>query len=233
MNILLKIILFCLYTNLVTAQVKPTRFNDLNDYGFSGKIKAISSRYFSDFSQQQNKWEVRDTAKFDYSIVYDVNGNGDFTKKTVVDTVDPHQLIYRFYGEVKEGWERIGKDGKVEEAGTIIWRGNKSFVETTYDPYGVKLFFSKFVLGSNFHIQTQVDIGYNNDGSKNLHMVSTYRDDKESYLHFVKSVDQLKKTTTNYEGLVLEKDSQNNPIKVLIKKNGKPYQLRLITISYE
>jgi hypothetical protein len=107
MNTLFKIIVLCLYANLVTAQVKPSRFNDLNDYGFSGKIKAISSRFFSDFYQQQNKWEVRDTSKFDYSIAYEVNGNGDFTKKIVVDTADPHQLVYRFYGR---GERRLGKD---------------------------------------------------------------------------------------------------------------------------
>lgn len=233
MSILFKIILFCLYANLVTAQVKPSRFNDLNDYGFSGKIKAISSRYYSDFYQQQNKWEVRDTSKFDYSIAYVVNGNGDFTKKTVVDTTDPHQLIYRFYGEVKEGWERIGKDGKVEEAGTIIWQGNKSFEETTYDPYGVKLFVSKYILGTNFHTQTQIDIGYNNDGSKTMHMISTYVEDKEGRLHFINTVEKLKKTNTKLESLVLEKDSQNNPVKILLKKNGKAYLVRLITIAYE
>lgn len=233
MNILFKIILFCLYANLVTAQVKRTRFNDLNDYGFSGKIKTISSRYFSDFYQQQNKWEVRDTSKFDYSVAYEVNGNGDFTKETVVDTADSHQLIYRFYGEVKEGWERIGKDGKVEEAGIVIWQGNKSFTETTYDPYGTKLFVSKYILDANFHTKTQIDIGYNNDGSKSLHMISTFQENKEGRLHLVNTVEKINKTNTKLENLVLEKDSQNNPIKILVKKNGKPYLVRLITITYE
>lgn len=228
-----KIILFCLYANLASAQTKPNRFTDLNDYGFKGKIKAISSRYFSDFQQQQNKWEVRDTSKEDYSIAYEVNGNGDFTKKTVVDTADPHQLIYAYFGEVKEGWKRIGKEGDIEEMGTIKWQGNKSFEETTYDPNGKKVFVSKYILDANFHIQTQIDIGYNKDGSKSMHMISTYKEDKEGHLHFVNTVEKIKKTITKYEGQVLEKDSQNNPIKILVKKNGKPYQLRLITIAYE
>lgn len=74
---------------------------------------------------------------------------------------------------------------------------------------------------------------YNTLMRKSLHLISTYHDDKEKGLYFVKTIDKLKKTTTNFEGLALEKDSRNNPIKVLIKKNGNPYQLRLITISYE
>jgi hypothetical protein len=64
-------------------------------------------------------------------------------------------------------------------------------------------------------------------------MISTYKEDKEGHLHFVNTVEKIKKTITKYEGQVLEKDSQNNPIKILVKKNGKPYQLRLITIAYE
>lgn len=233
MKILIKVTLFCLLAIYSCAQTKPNRYTDLDDYGFSGKIKTIHSRFFFDPEQQQNKWEARDTSMPAYSISFDFNGNGNYTKKTVVDAQAPHQLIYIYSGAVKTGCKKIDKEGRTDETGTITWQGDNSFEETTYDMKGKKTYYSKYILGANFHSKTMEDIGYNNDGSKSMHLITTYQEDKDGHLHSLTRVDKLKKTTTNFEYIVLEKDSYNNPIKILAKKGGKPYLLRLITITYE
>jgi hypothetical protein len=228
-----KIILLLILTSFTGWQANCQSYNDLNDYGFKGKIKSITTKFYSDIFQEQGNWEIQDTSKPKTTISNYFNQDGNFTRKIVTSQYNSYQLIYDYSNKIKQGWKKIDNNGILSEFGKYNYNVNKGFCEITFDTIGNKKFQSNYVFSNTNRTKTLEDIGYNEDGSINFHSLSTFDDDKEGYLHKLVTIDKINQATENFEFRILEKDIHDNPHKVLLIRNLKPIEIRVMTIEYE
>ena len=220
-------------TTFTGCQTKSQSYNDLNDYGYKGKIKSITTKFYSDIIQEQDNWEIQDTSKPRTTISNYFNQEGNFTRKNVTSQNNSYQLIFDYSDKIKKGWKKNDNNGVVSEIGKYTYNDNKGFSETSFDTVGTKKFQSNYVFSKTQRTKTLEDIGYNEDGSINFHSFSTFDDDTDGHLQKLVTLDKLNQTTENFEFRILEKDKHNNPIKILLIRNSKPIEIRKVTIEYE
>jgi hypothetical protein len=228
-----KKLIFLLAISLMGCQAKSQVYTDLNDYGYKGKIKSITTKFYSNIVQEKDKWEIQDTLTPGTIISNYFNGDGNFTRKIVTLQNISYQLIYDYSDRIKKGWKKIDSNGVVSEVGKYTYHGNTGFSEISFDTIGTKKFRSNYIFNKSQRTKTLEDIGYNEDGSTNFHSFSTFDDDAEGHLHKLTTIDKLNKTTENIEFIILEKDKHNNPLKILLFRNSKPVEIRKVTIEYE
>jgi hypothetical protein len=206
-------------------------YNALNDYGYRGKIRSIKIRFYSNIIQLQNKWQVKDSLQVAYTKINTFNEDGDFTKIMLTSPRDSYQMIFTYSGKIKTGFEKKDSSGETIEWGKYTYYGNKGFDETIFDADGKKVHVTKYILGENQKTKTMEDLAYNYDGHVSFRMVTTF-EDKNGYLYKVSQEYKLKNQKEDLEFIILEMDKFNNPVKILVKKNGKPDQIRWMTIEY-
>ena len=233
MNTPFKILIFLLATTLTGCQTKSQVYNDLNDYGYKGKIKSITTKFYSNILQEKDKWEIQDTLIPRTIILNHFNEDGNFTRKTVTSQNNSYQIIYDYSNKIKNGWKKIDNNGVVSEVGKYTYNENTGFSEISFDTIGVKKFQSNHSFSKSQRTRTLEDIGYNEDGSTNFHSFSRFDDDAEGHLHKLATTDKLKKTKENFEFIIIEKDKHNNPLKILLIRNSKPIEIRKVTIEYK
>ena len=233
MNTPFKILIFLLATTLTGCQTKSQVYNDLNDYGYKGKIKSITTKFYSNILQEKDKWEIQDTLIPRTIILNHFNEDGNFTRKTVTSQNNSYQIIYDYSNKIKNGWKKIDNNGVVSEVGKYTYNENTGFSEISFDTIGVKKFQSNYSFSKSQRTRTLEDIGYNEDGSTNFHIFSRFDDDAEGHLHKLATIDKLKKTKENFEFIIIEKDKHNNPLKILLIRNSKPIEIRKVTIEYK
>ena len=231
MKTLNKIVSLFLFIILISCQTQPGVYSDLNDYGYRGKVKSVRFRSYNNIILRQNKWEVKDSLQVSYTMTHTFNEDGNFIESTMKSPNDSYQMIYTYTGKIKTGWQKKDSSGNIVERGEYAYNGNKGFDETYFDTQGKKVHVSRYNLDQNHHTKTLEDLGYDNDGTVSFRMVSTF-EDKDGYLYKVSQEYKTENKKDNLEFTILEKDKFNNPIKVLVKKNGKPNQIRWVTIEY-
>ncbi len=229
----IKILTFLFLTTLLGCQTKSQSYNDLNDYGYKGKIKSITTKFYSNIIQKEDRWNIEDTSNQRVTITKHFNQDGNFTRKTVKSQNNSYLVVFDYSGNIKKGWKKTDDNGVVSEIGKFSYNDNKGYSETSFDTVGIKKFQSTYIFSKTQRTKTLEDIGYNEDGSINFHSFSTFDDDTEGHLHKLVTVDKLNKTTEYFEFVILEKDRQNNPIKILLVRNSKPIEIRKVTIDYE
>ena len=229
MRFLIRIGLVLSLSTFITCHSKSQVYNDLNDHGYKGKIRSLTIKCYADIVQTQEGWKIKDTLNPTTIISYDCNQNGNFTRKRVTSKTDSFQQIFEYDGKIKTGWKR----NDIDEVGRFTYNGNDGFSEISFNANGTKVFESIYIFGKDQRTKTLEDIGYKYDGSISFHLFTTFDDDAEGHLKKVKTIDNLKKTTENIEFQMLKNDEHNNPLKILIIKNDKEFQIRQITIEYE
>jgi len=212
---------------------KVTVVDDLNDYGFKGEIKSITTKFYSNLIQEQGQWVIQDISKPRTIISNYFNQEGNFNTKTVTSQNNSYKLTFDYSAKTKIGWKKNDSNGVISEIGKFTYNENKGFSETSFDTVGNKKFQSNYILSENQRTKTLEDIGYNEDGSINFHSFSTFDDDNEGHLYKLVTVDKLNKATESFEFVILEKDKRNNPLKTLLFRNSKPIEIRKVTIEYE
>jgi hypothetical protein len=230
---LINISAFLFLTCIVTCQGKSQIYNDLNDYGYKGKIKSISVKFYSNITQQMDKWNIKDTLNPRTTIISYFNEEGNFTKKIVTSETNSYQILFDYSGKTKKGWRKIDNNGFIIEIGKITYNGNSGFTENVFDTVGNKLFQSTYLFNKNQKTKTLEDKGYNAAGGLNYNSFTNFEDDNEGHLYKLTTQDRLKNMIDNFEFVILEKDKNNNPVKLLLKKNEKPVEIRKTSIVYE
>jgi hypothetical protein len=228
----IKVLIFSILTFLTAFQAKSQVYSDLNDYGYKGNLQSITTKFYSNIKEERGRWAIQDSAN-SRTITNYFNQDGNFTRKTVTSRTGSYQLVYDYADKIKMGWKKIDSSGFVSEVGKYTYNHNDGFIETSFNTDGIKTFQSIYIFGKNKRTKTLEDIGYNEDDGISFHLFSTfYDDDIEGHLHKLVTVDKLSKKTENFEFIILEKDKHNNPLKILVKRNSKPIEIRKVTIKY-
>lgn len=233
-KILTFLVLAVLGCDSSSAQV----YNDLNDYGYKGKITSITTKTYERIGQVQNGWGVTDTSNA-RTLIRSFNEDGNFTKKIVINKGISLLYIYDYSNKTKTGYREIDHNEEVIATGKFTYNGTTGFTETEYGTDGLKEFESVYRLDERQRTKTLEDIGYEygnrQSGTRprvNFHIFTTFYDSEDGHLYKLVAEDKLRKTTDNYEFEIIEKDKFNNPVILLVKKNGMPKEIRKSTIEY-
>ncbi len=232
-----KVFVYLFLSSLGSCHSKAQVYNDLNDLGYHGKIKSISTKTYYMIAHVQNKWEITDTTSY-LSIYKFFNEDGNFTKRIVIANGNRDQYSYDYSGHEKIGWTKIDNDGNVIGKGKFTYKEKISFTESEYDTSGAKKFESIYTLNDMQRTKTIEDIGYayrSHPGEMETRLTYhafTVFQDKDGGLYKVTTEDKLRNTTDEYEFEIIERDKFDNPIVILVKQNGRPKEIRKSTIDY-
>ncbi len=233
MSRLIKIFTFLFLTCLTSCQTQSQVYTDLNDYGYKGKIKSVSTKFYSNINQKNDIWEIEDSLNPRTTIINYFNEDGNFTKKVVASKTHSYQLVFEYSGKNKNGWKKIDPNGIIIEIGKFTYNGKTGFTETVFDTIQKKKFQSIYTFSKNQRTKTLEDKGYNDDGSLNFNSFSTFEDDNQGHLYKLITQNKLNNSTEYFEFVIIEEDKFNNPLKILLKRNEKPIEIRKVNITYK
>jgi hypothetical protein len=208
-------------------------YNDLNDYGYNGKIKSVSTKFYTDIKKSNRGYAIADTLNPARIFTYDFNGDGNFIKKVVEAKPDSFQIFFYYEGKTKTGWKRINNSGLIVETCKIISKRNSGFTENVFDMAGFKNHQSNYIFSKDQKTKTIEAKGYNKTGEITYHSITDFEDDKEGHLYKFTTKNILTKKIDHYEFTITKKDGSNNPVEILVKKNKKTVEIRKVTIKYE
>ena len=238
-SIRFKVFVFLFLASLGSCNSKAQVYNDLDDYGYSGKIKSINTRTYYRIAQVQNKWQITDTTAYSLIHIKFFNEDGNFTKRIVINNGIRNQYVYDYSNHEKIGWTKFDINGNVIGVGKFTYKGEISFTESEYDTSGVKEFESIYTLDKTQRTKTLEDVGYTYDSHKwgmetrvTFHLFTVFQDRDAGGLYKVTTQDKLRNTIDDYEFEIIERDKFGNPVAMLVKQNGKPKEIRISTIDY-
>jgi hypothetical protein len=217
----------------VSYYLRGQVYNDLNDYGYKGKIKSVSTKFYSDIKKLNTGYAIADTLSPARIFTYDFNGEGNFTKKVVEAKPDSFQILFNYEGKNKTGWKRINNNGLIVEICKIFPKGNSGFTEMVFDTAGFKNHRTDYIFSKDLKTKTIEAKGYNKTGEIIYHSITNFEDDKDGHLYKFATKNLLTKKIDRYEFTITKKDDSNNPLEIMVKRNKKTVEIRKIIITYE
>jgi hypothetical protein len=200
-------------------------YNDVIDYGFKGKIKKVILTEYLNPVDSAGDWHAGKEPRFTKTSIF--NDDGIAIEESFTIGGRSYTNKYDVKGDKKIGYSVIGDNS----GNSKYYYNNSTLTEKHYDldgslDYETITFFDKMKLT----IQ-EVYKGYSGESIKDY--TTTYYPSRiDGYIDKYLIHDSINNIKTSYENIILKKDTNNNPIKILRIKDGSPEAIRVFEFEY-
>ena len=202
------------------------RYNDLVDYGYKGKIKKVILIHYVNPVNSSGDWHADGEPRFTKTTLF--NDKGMITEESYV-------LRERSYARkfIVKGDKKIECNETGHESGKSKFRyTNSSITEQHYDSSG-ELDYEAITFYDKKKLTTKEVYTYYSGKQIKDYNTTYYTNRIDGYISKYLFSDSIKNIRESFENVILGKDENGNPIKILIKKDGSPESLRVLKFEYE